>query len=76
MHVKNGSVEHIIPFVGASKSREKQNLKISLGITGRNVEFYIENSIPRGEVENGAGGMGLPNLRARLVLLYMERSAL
>lgn len=72
----------LIPLVenafkhGISKSREKQQLKIKLDIRGRNMEFYIENSIPRKPGDDPGGGMGLENLRKRLNLMYPGRHSL
>ncbi|HEC41675.1 MAG TPA: hypothetical protein ENI20_02460 [Bacteroides sp.] len=72
----------LIPLVenafkhGISKSRDQQQLTIKLGINRRNVEFYIENSVPTQKPEKPEGGMGLSNLRARLDLLYADKHSL
>ena len=72
----------LIPLVensfkhGISRSRDQQQLTIKLGINGRNVEFYIENSVPTQKPEKPEGGMGLSNLRARLDLLYADKHSL
>jgi len=86
----SGDTEHIqvaplllLPLVenafkhGISKTRNKQCLKIKLEITGRNVDFYIENTRPpKDSSENSGRGMGLANLRKRLELLYQGRNSL
>jgi sensor histidine kinase YesM len=62
---------------GISKTRSLQRLTIKLEITGRNVDFYIENTKPSGVVADSRDkGMGLTNLRKRLDLLYRERNTL
>ena len=62
---------------GISKSRDRQQLKIKLDITGRNIEFYIENTLPpENTVERLKGGMGLINLRKRLELLYGQKHSM
>jgi sensor histidine kinase YesM len=67
----------LIPLVensfkhGISRSRNNQRLTIKLVISGRNLDFYIENTKPSGDSPGEkAGGMGLSNLRKRLDLLY------
>jgi sensor histidine kinase YesM len=67
----------LIPLVensfkhGLSQGRKNQRLTIKLEISGRNMEFYIENTVPENTGgEKPAGGMGLVNLRKRLELLY------
>jgi len=85
----SGNPEHIqiaplllIPLVensfkhGISKSRDSQRLKINLVITGKNIEFYIENTMPSTKQKESEGGIGLVNLRARLDLLYADRHSL
>jgi two-component system LytT family sensor kinase len=69
----------LIPLVensfkhGISQGRKKQRLTIKLEISGRNIEFYIENTLPENPGgERSPGGMGLLNLRKRLELLYAE----
>ena len=72
----------LIPLVensfkhGISISRHSERLTIKLGICGRNIEFYIENTIPSGKKNEAPGGMGLKNLRRRLDLLYGEKHSL
>lgn len=62
---------------GISKSRYNQLLKIKLDISGRIVDFYIENSRPAKEPETESGtGTGLANLRKRLELIYKEQGSL
>jgi len=73
----------LIPMVenafkhGISQSRMNQQLTIKLAINGRNVEFYIENTMPsKQDGGRPKGGMGLVNLRKRLDLLYAQRYSL
>ncbi len=62
---------------GISKSRKKVRLTIKLEITGRNVDFYIENTRPlKKEKKELKGGTGMINLQKRLELLYQGRHSL
>ncbi len=62
---------------GISKSRNNQQLKINLVISGRIVDFYIENTRPEKKPgEETGGGTGLHNLRKRLELIYKEQGSL
>jgi len=61
---------------GISKSRGDQRLTIKLEIAGRNVEFYIENTVPEQVKREPGSGLGLPNLQKRLTLQYMDKHKL
>jgi LytS/YehU family sensor histidine kinase len=70
----------LIPLVensfkhGISKSRNNQRLTIKLVITGKNLEFYIENTVPAKHAgEKSTGGMGLINLKKRMDHLYHDQ---
>ena len=58
---------------GISKSRGAQQLTIKLEIAGKNVEFYIENTMPAKLEKEPGSGLGLPNLQKRLSLQYKEK---
>lgn len=73
----------LIPLVensfkhGISKSRNNQRLTIKLVITGKNLEFYIENTVPAKHTGGkSTGGMGLINLKKRMDHLYHDQYSL
>jgi len=61
---------------GISKSRGNQQLTIKLEIAGKNVEFYIENTVPVQTKKEPVSGIGLPNLQKRLALQYKDKYSL
>jgi two-component system, LytTR family, sensor kinase len=61
---------------GISKSRGNQQLTIKLEIAEKNVEFYIENTVPIQTKKETVSGIGLPNLQKRLALQYKDKHSL
>ncbi len=59
---------------GVSKTMDDSWIKMSLGLTGEEFNFYIENSKgkPKKVSQGASGGIGLQNLRNRLGLLYKD----
>ncbi|UOB18941.1 sensor histidine kinase [Abyssalbus ytuae] len=72
----------LMPFVenafkhGIAKSEKKSWIRIYLDVTGDDLSFMVENSLPE-EFENDfprlKSGIGLDNLKKRLKLLYPNR---
>jgi len=61
---------------GISKSGGDQRLTIKLELAGKNVEFYIENTVPEQIKKESGSGMGLSNLQKRLALQYKDKHSL
>ena len=65
-------VENAFKFVGGD-----YDMQVEAKVTDRQIDFRVENSIPRlkEEVKKG-GGIGLENLKRRLDLLYPGKHSL
>ncbi|KAA3621707.1 MAG: histidine kinase [Flavobacterium sp.] len=69
-------VENALKHSGIEKGKGSFVL-ISLVQKGDSIEFTLENSLPSmPKTKDTAGGIGLPNVRKRLELLYPERHEL
>jgi hypothetical protein len=76
----------LIPFIenafkhGSAKQIGQTYIKLSLTVTANMLTFRLENNIDTYATDNchraGMGGLGLPNARKRLALLYPNRHQL
>lgn len=66
-------IENAFKHSGIEKG-EKHFVHISLVQSGRHIEFSVKNSLPEtpGSLDS-QGGIGLPNVKKRLELLYQEK---
>ena len=70
-----------LPFIenavkhGANLDNES-TIKIELNIKGDQIDFFVENDVPKQKSNIPQGGIGLTNVRRRLELLYPARHQL
>jgi len=72
-------IENAFKFVSNHEDVEKNHINIAFRLDGHHFAFTISNSciqVKETKKPNGSGGIGIPNVRKRLELIYPEKHQL